>query len=120
MENLECTCVITIKDIIANTYIGILPFEKIKKQKVKIDIKISTQDKACITDSLQDTICYDSIIQQIQEICLRKKFNLIEHLAYVILQEIKIQNQKHAICITVTKFPKIKGFNGPVSFTIRA
>jgi dihydroneopterin aldolase len=56
--------------------------ERRQKQKVSVDIKIHYDEPplACTTDNLEDTTCYDSLINTIKENILHREFHLLEYL----------------------------------------
>lgn len=74
--------------------------------------------KACITDNLNDTICYKEICQKVYDICNVKHYTLLEHLCFSVFKNL---NDKYGnlvkIHLTATKTPK--DFSGTAtSFSI--
>ena len=71
--------------------IGCTPEEHEKPQKVSFDVVIqfSKLPEACRSDNLSDSYCYAKITGLITKICAVKHYNLIEHLAYSIFEEVK-------------------------------
>ncbi|MCE3237475.1 MAG: folX [Gammaproteobacteria bacterium] len=89
-------------------FLGWTEAERSQKQIILLDITIDFNEppKACISDALEDTNCYDTFIKKIVETITPKSFRLIEHLAYEIHQLIKnLFIQSVLITITVTKKP---------------
>ena len=94
--------------------------EILKKQTVLLDIEIQFAKPpiACISDQLDDTLCYSKLIQLIRDHILPKHFHLIEHLSYSIYQLIKplVPNPSKMI-VHITKHPKIPNYTGAVRFS---
>lgn len=73
---------IYIKDLTLRCIIGTKKEERRKKQRLRISLKIYTQLKiAAESDSIEDTVDYESLIREIIESVKNSKFNLIEKLA---------------------------------------
>jgi FolB domain-containing protein len=82
--------------------------ERLQKQIILLDITIDFNEPptACMSDALEDTNCYDTLIKKIVETMTPKSFQLIEHLSYEIYQLIKsFLVQSELITVTVTKKP---------------
>jgi dihydroneopterin aldolase len=95
--------------------------ERAEKQSVFIDIHLlfSTPPKACETDELNDTLCYDTLIQKLKNEMQSKEFRLIEHTAhdiYHFIQSNLHSENKLKIQIFITKFPPIFGLTEGVCF----
>jgi dihydroneopterin aldolase len=96
-------------------YLGWAAKELAHGRKVSADIAIQFAElpKACITDDLTDTICYDTLIQEIHKHISEKKFHLLEHFAYALYQTTKSFvaatniSIPFAIKVCVTKYPQI-------------
>ncbi len=85
--------------------------ERSKEQGVllDLDIRLPKPPKACVTDELDDTVCYASLSDQIREELGDKKYRLIEHLSRDIYDiVIKQLPKKSRLIVRITKFPKIK------------
>ncbi len=61
-------------------YLGVTAKERARKQNVLITVKISFMrpPRACETGNINDTICYDALIQKIKQFCHNQKFTLLE------------------------------------------
>ena len=89
-------------------YLGWTPAERTKRQKITVDIDIQFANlpRACITDSLHDTFCYDTLNQTITKKIDKKTFRLLEHLTFEIYSIVKhFLNLKNKTTICVTKYP---------------
>lgn len=65
--------------------------ERAQKQTLLMDITLTLAEppKACETDELTDTYCYDTLIKKIQNEMEPREFRLIEHLAATIHHSLK-------------------------------
>ena len=93
--------------------------ERGKEQAILLDIDLYFPEtpKACVTDDLQDTICYAQLIEKIRCQIEEKNFHLLEHLTYEVYQLIKLHTPaKTKISVRVTKYPQIKGLTGGACF----
>ncbi|MDA8561848.1 dihydroneopterin aldolase [Gammaproteobacteria bacterium] len=93
--------------------------ERSQKQKVLVDISIifDTPPNACISDKLDETIDYDTLIIKIIKRVNNRSYCLIEHLnhtIYCIIKDILPRNTKVTVCIS--KIPPIKLLKGGVQF----
>ncbi len=99
--------VIKIKNLTLYTILGIYESEQEKKREVIINITIKTNfDKARYTNSIDDTIDYSKIINNIKSLVENKKFGLIEKMAQEILDLIT-KNDKIEECQLEIDKPKI-------------
>lgn len=84
VDNFETPCLI-----------GIYPREKIKKQNIRISVKLEIK-KIIRKDSASSTVSYDRIIERLKKIKNQKHVNLVETLAYNLYDDFsKIKNIKH-------------------------
>ena len=63
----------------------------------QVEIKFDKPVKACSSDALQDTVCYDHLSQLLYESCQQKHFNLIEHCGYEAYQSLHAYLQQTKI-----------------------
>ena len=101
---------IQIHQLELNLFLGVTQAEQLQKQLIMLDIDIHFEKppKACLTDNIADTYCYDALVQCIQLHIASRPFHLLEHLAYSIYQEIKQSIdpiQPASIRVQVTKKP---------------
>lgn len=93
--------------------------ERQQAQTIRIDLEIrfTATPKACETDQLQDTFCYDKLLTHLREQTTEREFHLIEHLAAEIHHMVKPSLPKDSqLTVHVLKFPAINGLTGGVSF----
>jgi dihydroneopterin aldolase len=73
---------VIIKDLIFNTFIGLHDFEKNKKQNIKFNIEIHTNNKLQPNErDLNSIINYEDVINKIETITNKKHYLLLETLA---------------------------------------
>lgn len=91
-----------------NVTLGVTEAERAQPQPVwiNIDIGFPAPPKACFTDQLADTYCYDTLTQKIAEDITPRSFQLLEHLAQEIYLLIK-KTLTHSLSVDVkvTKKP---------------
>lgn len=102
-------------------HLGWPDIERQHEQIVLLDIDIYFLEppKGCVSDHLDDTMCYSSLINEIREKTAPKKFHLVEHLAYDIYALIKPKlPEKSRVNVRITKHPEvIAGLSGGVKFS---
>jgi FolB domain-containing protein len=101
-------------------YLGWLEAERKQKQKITLDIEMRFlhPPRACTTDDLEDTHCYDELIKNIKKHINKRQFRLVEHLGKELHHFIKQQfaQQQITLTIAITKKPPIANLTGGVSF----
>lgn len=93
--------------------------ERKLKQGIELDLEISfpLPPKACVTDNLDDTLCYDELISTLREKIRTKKYRLVEHLCAEIYTLTKSHlPKKSKLNVKLTKYPKIQGLINGVCF----
>ena len=72
---------ILLKGITVFGYYGVSPVEREIGQKLEIDIEfVHDFSKACLTDSLEDTVNYERVYAKVMETVENNRFNLLEKL----------------------------------------
>ena len=111
---------IFIKQLELSVYLGWALEERSKKQIVNCDIHLlfPSPPKACVSDDLADTICYDDLITQIKNKIEQQTFRLLEHLGHDIYTLIVSNvSDKMKVHIQLTKQPAISQLAGGVCFS---
>ena len=86
--------IITIKNLLLRTIIGLNEWERTKKQDVLLNLNISVADeKACITDNINDSLDYKKLTKKIIQDVESVDFFLIEKLAGFVM-DIIFKNDK--------------------------
>lgn len=119
MNNLSTKLILT--NLQLKIKLGVTAKERLIKQKVLLNLAIAYQGfpKACCSDKITDTICYDELIKNIKQFCKLNQFSLIEHLTYELFKHIKkLTGSKNKVHLTITKFPPIVGLE-KASFEIK-
>ncbi|MBI2339221.1 MAG: dihydroneopterin aldolase [Deltaproteobacteria bacterium] len=84
--------------------LGFYHWEKKRKQKVIVDLKIEFDvKKAAKSDHLKDTIDYDVVDALVLNVLKRKHYNLIETIAEEVAREILALKGVHGVDVSVDK-----------------
>ncbi len=108
-----------VRDLELSVNLGWRHKERSSEQGVLLDLDIwlPKPPKACETDELDDTVCYAELSDKIRKGIGDTKYRLIEHLSRDIYQIVKKElPKKSRLIVRLTKFPKIDGLVGGVSF----
>ena len=92
--------------------------ERAEKQIVFVDINFSfpALPSAFQNDDLKDTICYQTLIENIRQFVQHKYFRLVEHFCYELHQFIKTQYAVPAyLSVQIRKYPCINGLTEGVT-----
>ncbi len=101
---------IVLKGLTVFGYYGVSHVEREIGQKLEIDVECH-QDfaKACMTDSLEDTVNYERVYARVMEVVEKNRFNLLETLADAIcrgvLESFPIRSVKTTIRKLTLPFP---------------
>ncbi|MBN2072112.1 MAG: dihydroneopterin aldolase [Candidatus Krumholzibacteriota bacterium] len=80
---------VVLKGITVFGYYGVSPTEREVGQKLQIDVEYSHDfTKACVSDSLEDTVNYERVYSKVMETVEKNRFNLLETLAESICNDI--------------------------------
>ena len=100
---------VIIKDLIFNTFIGLHDFEKNKKQNIKFNIEIHTNNKLQPNErDLNSIINYEDVINKIETITNKKHYILLETLAEDIFSNLFENKNIIAIKLKIEKPEIIK------------
>ena len=97
---------ILIEDLILSISIGIHNFEKLKRQRVKFNIEITT-DPNLKTD-IKSIVNYENVIITIKKITEKKHYELLEELSESILDEAFKNKKIKKIKLKIDKLDIIK------------
>lgn len=100
-------------------HIGWTDNERLHPQSIFLDIELRfpKTPKACETDQLEDTVCYDSMIRTIREKTHQRHFKLVEHLASEIYRIVQTGLPEKTLAkIKIKKMPAISGLTDGVCF----
>lgn len=110
---------IHLKNLLLSIPIGWSEEERKQKQVISVDITIhfAKLPSACFTDQLNDTVCYETLLQQMTKIISAKSYRLLESLGHEIYQIVKsLSHENASVSIRVTKKPTITNLEGGASF----
>ena len=85
------------------SHIGVLPEEKILGQNLEIDLIVTTNFSYSGLDELDETLSYVAFYEKISEIIEVSRADLIEKLAFDIIQAIKENNKVETVEVHVRK-----------------
>jgi dihydroneopterin aldolase len=111
---------LSIQQLKLNVHLGWSAEERKMPQTIFLDaeIRLPQVSKACFSDDLNDTFCYDALISSIHQFLERKSLHLLEHLGYELFTFLKTKFPANAhLSLSVTKFPDIAGLTGGIRFT---
>ena len=97
---------IVIEDLILFLSVGIHDFEKLKKQRVRFNITITTDSN--LKPDLKSIVNYESVIRDIKRITEKKHFDLLEKLSESIFEEIFKNKKIKKIKLKIEKLDIIK------------
>ena len=97
---------IIIKDLVLLISVGIHQFEKLKKQKVKFNIEITTDPN--LKSEIKTIVNYESVINDIKRLTKKTHFELLESLSDSIFYEIFKNRKIKKIKLKIEKIDIIK------------
>ena len=97
---------IIIQDLILLISVGIHEFEKLKKQKVKFNIEITTDPN--LKPDIKTIVNYESIINDVKKLTKKMHFELLESLSESIFDEIFKNRKIKKIKLKIEKLDIIK------------
>ena len=97
---------IIVKDLILLLSVGIHQFEKLKKQKVKFNIEITTDPN--LKPDIKTIVNYENIINDIKRLTKKTHFELLEGLSESIFDEIFKNKKIKKIKLKIEKLDIIK------------
>ncbi len=97
---------IIIKDLILSLSVGIHQFEKLKKQRVKFNIEITTDPN--LKPDIKTIVNYENVINDIKRLTEKNHFELLESLSESIFDEIFKNKKIKKIKLKIEKIDIIK------------
>ena len=115
---------LSLLDLELSVYLGWPEKEREQTQKVLVDILFSFSDDlaACTSDHLNDTVCYDTLVNSIHRELANKKFRLVEYLAKYLHQYILdfiTLTPGLLLTVSVNKFPLVPGLTRGAKFSYK-
>jgi dihydroneopterin aldolase len=113
---------LTIRGISLPVRLGCSADERLDPQPVEVDltIRFETPPRGMVTDRLEDTVCYDTLVCAIKEVVSDREFSLVEHLANEIFTSLRnVVESEHQLQVTVRKVsPPIPEITKGAEFTV--
>lgn len=108
------SAVISLNKLRVQLRLGWSEAERATAQSVDVSVKFlfDTPPKGCVTDALEDTVCYDDIAQAIRAHCAGREFRLLERLGKELFDVVRtnIEGRQAKLWVRVTKCaPPIEG-----------
>ncbi len=97
---------VIVKDLILQIFVGIHSFEKLKKQKVKFNIEITTDSN--LKSEIKSIVNYENVINDIKKITDAKHYELLESLSEMILDEMFKNKRIKKVKLKIEKLEIIK------------
>tara|TARA_B100001093_G_scaffold474362_1_gene498970 strand:- start:406 stop:792 length:387 start_codon:yes stop_codon:yes gene_type:complete len=97
---------IIVKDLILLLSVGIHQFEKLKKQKVKFNIEITTDPN--LKSDIKSIVNYENVINDIKKLTKKSHFELLESLSESIFDRIFRNKKIKKIKLKIEKLEIIK------------
>ena len=99
----EKTYTVLVKNLILKASVGIYPKEKIRKQKVRFNIFITTKDNIKTKNNIEELVSYEDIIKNVKNVISKGHTPLIENLAQNIAKKCLINKKILKIEIMIEK-----------------
>ena len=97
-------CQIEIKGISSEIIIGIYDKERVNKQLVMVDVIVMGNfNQACLTDSIDDTLNYETIENKVLTILKQNKKYLVESLGKEIADNCLLEKNVNTVEVTIHK-----------------
>ena len=109
--------IIFVKNFITYCLIGVYPEEKKNKQKIKVSVKLNIK-RTIPSDKLSSTVCYQNILNTLENIHNYGHIKLVETLANKLVEEFKKINDVTKIKIKIVKCDISKEYTD-VGFTLK-
>ena len=97
---------VTVKDLILLISVGIHQFEKLKKQKVKFNLEITTDPN--LKPDVKSIVNYETVINDIKKLTDKKHYELLESLSESIFDKIFKNKSVNKIKLQIEKLDIIK------------
>ncbi len=102
--------------------LGCSPEERQVLQYVSFDLEVRfiVPPQGCMTDSLEQTVCYAKLSQKIKEVCDRREYQLIEKLGWDIYQAVREDLPEQSLLwLRATKeHPPVAHLEGGAAFSL--
>lgn len=111
---------VALNNLRIRAHIGVTDKEQNELQDIDVSFRIYFPGipKACLSDDINDTICYHQMSEIIRKYCAENRVRLLEYLCYQLHTKIKESIEiPAAVWVKVDKCnPPIKNFSGNTSF----
>lgn len=87
--------------------IGELPDERVRKQRLRVDVSLEIADAVADTDRLEDTVDYAATAERIRAALVAAECRMIERAAKVAAEACRADSKVKSVRAKVTKFGAI-------------
>jgi dihydroneopterin aldolase len=102
--------IVYIKDLSADTVIGVFPWERQIKQTLRFDLELAVDCAVpAASDELSDALDYGAVSRSVREFVARSEFTLIETLAEQVAERVMSEFGVPWVRIRVTKRALLPG-----------
>ncbi len=105
-----------------DVHLGCSDAERATRQAVDLDLAVRFAElpEACVSDKLEDTVCYAELIDAARAACAGREFKLVEHLAHALFLRLRPMVPTGAeLWLRATKLhPPVAGLSGGVAFSL--
>ncbi|MFC3053046.1 dihydroneopterin aldolase [Kordiimonas pumila] len=99
-----------VRDYVTDAQIGVWEYEKDTRQKIRINVDLSVrEDTSYHDDQLGNVVCYNDIVNNIQEILKNGHINLVETLAEQIAEMTLVDERVIGSRVKVEKLEAVEG-----------
>lgn len=113
---------LTVRGIKLAIHLGCTADERLKPQAVEIDVSIrfDPPPRGMVTDRLEDTVCYSTLVDAIKAVVAGREFSLVEYLATEIFHALRqIVEPPNKLRVRVLKVaPPIPELTRGAEFTV--
>jgi dihydroneopterin aldolase len=86
------------------TAIGVTPEERTIKQRLSVDVELTTDTShPALHDSLKDALDYSKVVHTVHEVCRSRDFHLVETVAELIAEKILREFRTPQVRVVVRK-----------------
>jgi len=98
-----------VRDYETLAFIGVFAHEKGARQPVRINVDLSVREDTDHADQLANVVCYNEVVNRIDEIINNGHIHLVETLAEKIAEEELVDARVVSVRVRVEKLAAVKG-----------
>jgi len=98
-----------LNEIAVDCIIGDLPEERVRAQRLLVDVTLDMDEAASMTDQLEDTIDYAKLVMVIRRALVEARCRMIERAARLVAEVCRKEPRVKALKVAVTKSGAVPG-----------